>query len=126
MAGVHHAYHQGQYRHDDDFAADRQQATEILDSIALSVLPPADPRLPSHTETVGAVIDRMAAWCTLLRHPIPLTDTELVTARAQVEQLGRAYTTLARQLARGTRRVPTRTDLAPLPLTGLRQIRRHP
>lgn len=62
LASVHHAHHEGDYHDDTDFDGDRQLAAEVLDTLVMQAMPPSEQRLPSHTETLGAVVDRMAAW----------------------------------------------------------------
>ncbi|MGW5317896.1 hypothetical protein [Nocardia thailandica] len=132
IASVHDAHGRGHYLTEDDFEADRQLAAEMFDLYAALALPAPDERIPAHTETLGAVVDRIAAWCVLLHpsaapeaadHPA-LTSIEGAQARAALEQLCASYTALVFAALAGARRLPTITTLTPTALTAITRLRR--
>lgn len=119
----------GRVRLDHRFERHRQRNADLIDGIVAAAVPAARDGARVHTETIGAVADRMACWCAMLHDPAAtaFSSEELTLADTCVSQLANGYAALLDELAAGICRVPATTTLTPVTFTGHDLItrRRH-
>ncbi|WP_280216676.1 DUF4254 domain-containing protein [Nocardia neocaledoniensis] len=120
----------GRHAGDDRrFEHERQRCASRIDRLVAAVVPVVGEEARIHTETVGAVIDRMACWCAILHDPFAgeLSGDEFVLAEVCIGELRGGYGALLDELAVGICRMPAITSLTPVTFTGrdLLSRRRH-
>ncbi|MBF6388181.1 DUF4254 domain-containing protein [Nocardia farcinica] len=86
----------------------RLRLVRAIDRYIALVTPVATPNARRHTETVGAVVDRLANWCALAYTPgITATGNEIYFAETYVGQLAGGLDDLIAGLVTGSCTVPT-------------------
>ncbi|MBF6136625.1 DUF4254 domain-containing protein [Nocardia otitidiscaviarum] len=93
----------------DEIDRQRGELVTVIDCWVATNTPPPHPRARMHTETVGTLIDRMAATAAtafrVLMTEHPGSDT-VHAAWTRLAELENAYSDLTDDLARGWRRLP--------------------
>lgn len=102
------------------FEHDRQRNASRIDRVVAAAVAPAREEARVHTETIGAVIDRMTCWSAMLHDPIAAeySGDELALIEACVVELRSGYAALLDELAAGICRMPAITSLTPVTFTG--------
>ncbi len=91
----------------DDIDCRRAKLVRQIDHWVHAHLPPAHGAAPVHTETLGAVIDRLAQYtATAYAALASATDNDLGDAWEALAELAIGYEDLADELAAGRRRLP--------------------
>ncbi|WP_245839092.1 DUF4254 domain-containing protein [Nocardia donostiensis] len=94
--------------------ARRAELIHGIDCWAATQLPPAHGGAHMHTESLGAVIDRLARYAVLARIALTTDTTELELHHAwkRLAELALGYCDMASELAAGLRRLPDLGDPA--------------
>ncbi|WP_159005500.1 DUF4254 domain-containing protein [Nocardia farcinica] len=108
LGALHAARLSGGGERADQIDMHRLRLVRAIDRYIALVTPVAAPGARRHTETVGAVVDRIANWCALAYTPdIAATGSEVHFAEVHAAQLAGGLDDLVADLLTGRCTVPT-------------------
>ncbi|MGW0049705.1 DUF4254 domain-containing protein [Nocardia cyriacigeorgica] len=90
----------------DDLDAERRRHIRAIDSWVIGQLPPTPGSARMHTETLGAIVDRLARYTADAYAALAGATDDLGDAWERLAELAIGYDDLAAELVTGRRRLP--------------------